>query len=610
MTKLRNMGEFELFLDELLDFQVKDIFSPREFAVIKGLIQVKFKFHSIERRIQFLSGLMASLQGKKTKGEVILAIANHGGIPFIKLLQILTQRKVFVKMEEDPAKGEELNTKVSKVKSDADPILKVTIFKVLEARGILGAVKAIGRRLGSASIKQVHKLLLKEPIVLDEREFTELALKVKRPSALKHLSEDFNVTERMLEYFNEAVPDYRVSAETYSKAKEAINEELDFEREMQMQRTIAANMAARNSQMRAPVLFTIEDDNMDDVSDEDVMITLDEFIDGKVLASLDQENVESGVYYRTLDEFLAQVFVDGEFHADLHDGNEMEKGKEGILIDFGSAGKVTAENRKPLFAIFEALLRKKIDKFFKGMRDYGVTLDAQAVDRIRSTFAESKNYEQTFESIFLILNDYENSMPKSLFMFFQAASKVGKRLDNISLYQQVKLYAKYKFLVSLRPGSFRKTPAPLLKEGELVVKKIAQHPGLSSTVSSENASEAARPNRRDFVIGIGKATASVALGVQMIPNQTPGEIDSATIVSSPRNDKAEDVGGIDLNPTMLDLQTQGHGLDIQVPINLQNFQSIPIEGFSPIIIQIVPANLPLIFGVAQPPEKQEVSLAR
>jgi len=59
---------------------------------------------------------------------------------------------------------------------------------------------------------------------------------------------------------------------------------------------------------------------------------------------------------------------------------------------------------------------------------------------------------------------------------------------------------------------------------------------------------------------------------------------------------SKDVGGIDLNPNMLELQTQGTGINFDIPIDLQAIESIQLDGFSPVIFHIAPANLPLLFG--------------
>jgi hypothetical protein len=71
--------------------------------------------------------------------------------------------------------------------------------------------------------------------------------------------------------------------------------------------------------------------------------------------------------------------------------------------------------------------------------------------------------------------------------------------------------------------------------------------------------------------------------------------------------KAKNPGGIDLNPTRLDLQTTGKAADFNAPLNLDSLQTIQIDGFSPVILQIVPTNLPLLFEISASPQEAGVS---
>jgi len=64
-------------------------------------------------------------------------------------------------------------------------------------------------------------------------------------------------------------------------------------------------------------------------------------------------------------------------------------------------------------------------------------------------------------------------------------------------------------------------------------------------------------------------------------------------------EKEKPVGGINLNPSLLDLQIKRDGNGIPLPINLQPIENMHIEGFIPIIINVTPVvNLPLILGLA------------
>ncbi|MCK5604135.1 class II fructose-bisphosphate aldolase, partial [Candidatus Pacearchaeota archaeon] len=59
------------------------------------------------------------------------------------------------------------------------------------------------------------------------------------------------------------------------------------------------------------------------------------------------------------------------------------------------------------------------------------------------------------------------------------------------------------------------------------------------------------------------------------------------------------VGGINLNPNLLDLQIKRDGNGVPLPINMQPIHQMRIDGFVPVIINVTPVvNLPLLLGLA------------
>jgi len=72
---------------------------------------------------------------------------------------------------------------------------------------------------------------------------------------------------------------------------------------------------------------------------------------------------------------------------------------------------------------------------------------------------------------------------------------------------------------------------------------------------------------------------------------------------------ANDLGGIDLNPNNLNLQTQGNEINIDFLFDPDQMLNINIDGFLPVIINITPiTNLPLLLGELETEEQQELSL--
>jgi hypothetical protein len=69
--------------------------------------------------------------------------------------------------------------------------------------------------------------------------------------------------------------------------------------------------------------------------------------------------------------------------------------------------------------------------------------------------------------------------------------------------------------------------------------------------------------------------------------------------SSPIEENTKAVGGINLNPELLDLQIKRDGNGIPLPLNLQPIRQMHIDGFVPVIINITPVvNLPMLLGFA------------
>lgn len=58
-------------------------------------------------------------------------------------------------------------------------------------------------------------------------------------------------------------------------------------------------------------------------------------------------------------------------------------------------------------------------------------------------------------------------------------------------------------------------------------------------------------------------------------------------------------GGIDMNPNALDLQTRGDGVQFDMPFDPARWESIPFEGFSPVILRIDTTNLPVFLGAQE-----------
>jgi len=91
---------------------------------------------------------------------------------------------------------------------------------------------------------------------------------------------------------------------------------------------------------------------------------------------------------------------------------------------------------------------------------------------------------------------------------------------------------------------------------------------------------------------IKKKTADKAM-IQEIRTE---QADAAKVAESRAPDK---LGGIDLNPALLNLKIKRDGNGIPLPVSQQPMQTLEIDGFIPVIINIQPiTNVPVLLGIA------------
>lgn len=86
---------------------------------------------------------------------------------------------------------------------------------------------------------------------------------------------------------------------------------------------------------------------------------------------------------------------------------------------------------------------------------------------------------------------------------------------------------------------------------------------------------------------------------------------AAEKISSPQGgplQETTDHGGVDLNPVLMDLQIVRDGRGVPLPLNQQPISTMEIRGLVPVIINIVPVNIPMILGLS--PTGQQHSASR
>jgi phosphomannomutase len=143
--------------------------------------------------------------------------------------------------------------------------------------------------------------------------------------------------------------------------------------------------------------------------------------------------------------------------------------------------------------------------------------------------------------------------------------------------------------------------AALIEVGKAIVKTLASSPITEKegmTVQDELAAlanEMAEYSEDPYVSTVKSEELAETI------SQRINELDpNKDLGSSPVVDENKEVGGINLNPALLDLQIKRDGNGVPLPVNLQPIQQMHIDGFIPIIIHVTPVvNLPQMLGFAE-----------
>jgi predicted unusual protein kinase regulating ubiquinone biosynthesis (AarF/ABC1/UbiB family) len=211
--------------------------------------------------------------------------------------------------------------------------------------------------LASASLGQVHEAWL-----LDG---THVAVKVQHRDIDEIVRLDLRTIRRIMGLVSVFVPVQGLDA-FEDQIRTMISEELDFVREAENIRRIAANFEGQDDvRFARPIAH---------LSTRRVMTT--EFAAGtKVgdVAELDARSVDrKKLARRIVQVFCQQIFVDGLYHADPHPGNLLVTDEgELVLLDFGAVGSLGPAMREGIPEFLEGVIRRDTDRLVKALRKMG-----------------------------------------------------------------------------------------------------------------------------------------------------------------------------------------------------------------------------------------------
>lgn len=290
--------------------------------------------------------------------------------------------------------------------------------------------------LGSASIAQVHKALLKDG--------DSVVIKVQRPGIIEKINDDLNVlyliAELLEKYIPETVP-YNPTGivDEYFKTLEL---ETDFMVEANNIRRFQASFADHEN-IKIPKVYL-------DISTERVLVM--EALAGVPLSqdgALQQPGcIPDQIIRIGMGAYLKMVFEDGLFHGDLHAGNFFIMPENNIgLIDFGVVGRLNNRTQAAIANMLLALAKEDYERMAYEYVDLAPFTEKVNVDLFAKDLRElvAPYFGLTLKNVNLgkilmksagIAASHHLQVPTDLMLFFKSivslegmARKINKDFD-------------------------------------------------------------------------------------------------------------------------------------------------------------------------------------
>ncbi|MGH2892735.1 MAG: ABC1 kinase family protein [Solirubrobacteraceae bacterium] len=299
--------------------------------------------------LPYLSGTrraeLATPDGRSALAHALRLALEDGGVTFVKLGQVLATRRDLLPPE--------FISELSGLQDDAAPVPWPEIDVLLhgELRGGMDEVFVSFERqpLAAASIAQVHAATLADG--------EDVVVKVRRPGIDTLVDWDLDIVGRLAARLGRSTGWGRGVGivDLANGFAQALREELDLRVEVRNMASVLAATAASGDQrrkVRVPRPHAA-------LCTSNLLVM--ERIQGRSLASISptEEVGDRAALARALFEYLlAQVMVDGIFHADPHPGNVLLlTGGELALLDFGSVGRLDSTLRAALQRLLLAVDR-------------------------------------------------------------------------------------------------------------------------------------------------------------------------------------------------------------------------------------------------------------
>lgn len=349
------------------------------------------------------------------------------GATFIKLGQLLSTRADLVPPE--------IVRELAKLQDEVAPFPTEEAVALIEAELGIALDDAFahfdGTPLAAGSIAQVHRARLHSG--------EEVVVKLQRPGVAAQIRTDVEILSGLARIVQDRLrPEMVNIVDFVDEFRRYIMNELDFARE-------GRNIERFRGQFQDDPYVVIPKVFWEFSTDR--MLTM-EYVEG--VKAFDVEAVDRlGIDRRRIaiigaEAFLKQVMVDGCFHGDPHPGNVFVLPGERIAyVDFGVVGRVSAEVKENLAALFVGIVRRDMDRVVKAMTRLGAVDDRSDMRRLREDIADmiDRHYGKSLKEIkaatilsesFELAGRHRIRLPSDLLLLGRALVLIegmGERLD-------------------------------------------------------------------------------------------------------------------------------------------------------------------------------------
>ncbi len=324
----------------------------------------------------------------------------------------------------------------------------------------------------AASIAQVHKAWLR-----GDAQGAEVAVKVQRPGIRATVEQDLDILLRMAVRLEDRARWARaVGAAGVARGfATAMREELDFRIEARNMAAVAATWAAQQRAVGGNVLVVLPAVH-EQLCTEHVLVI--EWLDGVSLRAagqlIDDRGLDRAELARALlRSMVYQITEGGVFHADPHPGNVLLLTDGRLaLIDFGSVGRIDAQQRAALQNLLLALgradpaaLRDALLELLTRTDD----IDEQQLERALGQFMArhltggTAATAEMFTDLFRLASRFELAIPPEIATVLRALATLEGTLTlltpGIDIAEEARAYAAAHVAAQLSPRGMPKSAA-------------------------------------------------------------------------------------------------------------------------------------------------------